>query len=154
MGFMFNDRSLLLPSQGAPVMIANRCRRLLSLLMKGAAQSACLDLTGAAAGLAISETQGSSRETANGRGAAPPPPPPLPPGPDTLKPESQQGQGQEEKEGKSARKPDRAIYQPVARPAVEGENSASGSLSGLSMTNMPKATLLTPLQYLLRCIIC
>ncbi|DBB18411.1 TPA: hypothetical protein ACH3X3_000061 [Trebouxia sp. C0006] len=77
-------------------------------------------------GLLISETQtqGSSHETANGRGATPPLPPPLPPGPDALKPDSQQGPGQDEKEGKSARKPDRPIYQPVARP--EGGSSAPG----------------------------
>ena len=105
--------------------------------MKSTSQSTCLDIAGAAAGLPISETQGSSRETANGRGATPPPPPPLPPGPDALKPDSQQGPGQEEKEGKSARKPDRAIYQPVARPAVEGENSAPGLLSGPSMASTP-----------------
>ena len=94
--------------------------------MKGSTQSTHLDTAGAAAGLPISETQGSSRETANGRGATPPPPPPLPPGPDALKTDSQQGPGQEEKDGRSARKPDRAIYQPVARPAAEGEDGASG----------------------------
>ncbi|KAL0021200.1 hypothetical protein WJX77_011829 [Trebouxia sp. C0004] len=82
-------------------------------------------------GLLISaEPQGSSCETAKGRGATPPPPPPVPPGPDHLKPDSQEGPGQEEREGKSARKPDRAIYQPVARPAVEGENSALGEQGG------------------------
>ncbi|KAL0045790.1 hypothetical protein WJX82_004514 [Trebouxia sp. C0006] len=81
-------------------------------------------------GLLISETQtqGSSHETANGRGATPPLPPPLPPGPDALKPDSQQGPGQDEKEGKSARKPDRPIYQPVARP--EGGSSAPGEQGG------------------------
>jgi len=95
-------------------------------LIKGTAQSTRLDIAAAAAGLPISETQtqGSSHETANGRGATPPLPPPLPPGPDALKPDSQQGPGQDEKEGKSARKPDRPIYQPVARP--EGGSSAPG----------------------------
>ncbi len=115
----------------------------MSFVTKGTEQNIYLNMARAAAGLPISETQGSSHETANGRGATLPPPPPLPPGPDALKPDPQQGPGQEEKEGKSARKPDRPIYQPVARP--EGESSAPGLLSGLGMTSTPAATLLMPL---------